>query len=520
MATFSRPGVYVREVSLPQPVTVGNGADAAGAIVGRFEKGPLTPTVVSTWTAFVSTFGALNANYPSTYGAFQFFANGGRDLYVLRVVKDAAGATVTLTDSSVDNNDTLLVMAKNPGSWGNSLAVEVKAAASNGRFNLIVYGAPITTSLSSNVLEQFTDLSMDQNDPRYVVTVINTLSQYINVNDLFSEAADFDVNPLPGGLKALVAGTDGTTPIRTNYATAYTLFDTIDRPLVFNLPDWAYSYTTAGTSQQRTDMLNAYADLLAYCEARADAFAVLDTPAGLTAAEAMTFASDAKSAFSAGATGANAAFYFPWLNIPDTNRGIPGAVKTVAPGAAMVGIYLATDSSRGVHKAPAGFATRVALAVSPERALSNSELDSLNTASVPLNAIRVVPGAGIVVMGARTTLATVGERYINVRRSLIYLKKQMKDLTSFAVFENNDENLWAQIRAVLNTFLLSYWAQGGLRGTEPTSAYFVKCDEETITAADILNGRVNIEVGVAVEYPAEFVVITVSQITGNAQATN
>lgn len=520
MATFSRPGVYVREVSLPQPVQVGNGADAAGAIVGTFEKGPLEPTVVTSWTAFTNIYGGLNAAYPSTYGAFQFFSNGGRDLFVLRVINGGTTSSVTLTDSSADDNDTLLVVAASPGTWGDSLAVEVRAASAQDRFNLVVYGAPITASATSNVLEQFTDLSMDPTDVRYAPAVINTLSKYIQAGDEGSPATGEDKNPLPAGLKPLVGGANGTTVGRLGYSTALSKFDVVDRPLVFNLPDWAYHYTTSGSSQARSDVLSVYADLLAYCEGREDAFAILDTPAGLTAAEAITFAGDAKTAFAAGATGANGAFYYPWINIPDTTRGIPGAVKTVAPGAAMVGVYLATDSSRGVFKSPAGFGTRVALAVAPERALSNVELDNLNTASVPLNAIRVVPGAGIVVMGARTCRPTVGERYINVRRSLIYLKKQMKDLSAFAVFENNDEQLWSQIRTVLGNFLRNYWAQGGLRGTDPSEAFFVKCDEETITPADILNGRVNIEVGVAVEYPAEFVVITVSQLTGSSSVAN
>lgn len=100
-----------------------------------------------------------------------------------------------------------------------------------------------------------------------------------------------------------------------------------------------------------------------------------------------------------------------------------------------------------------------------------------------------------------------------MRRSLNYLRKRIADLTQFAVFENNNDALWKQVRTVLGVFLNEYRNQGGLRGATPADAFFIKCDAENNTAQNIANGEVNIEVGVALEYPAEFVVITLSQKT-------
>jgi phage tail sheath protein FI len=102
-----------------------------------------------------------------------------------------------------------------------------------------------------------------------------------------------------------------------------------------------------------------------------------------------------------------------------------------------------------------------------------------------------------------------------MRRSLIYIRKNLKNLTEFALFENNEEKLWAQIRTVLNVFLGEYRNQGGLRGTTPAQAYFVKCDAENNSAQSIANGEVHIQVGVALQYPAEFIVIDLSQKTLN-----
>jgi phage tail sheath protein FI len=101
---------------------------------------------------------------------------------------------------------------------------------------------------------------------------------------------------------------------------------------------------------------------------------------------------------------------------------------------------------------------------------------------------------------------------------LSYLKKELTDLTSFAIFENNDARLWLRLNVTIANFLGSYWQQGGLRGATTTDAFFVRCDETVNSEADIMNGRVNIEVGVALEYPAEFVVIKLGQITSNATA--
>ena len=121
-------------------------------------------------------------------------------------------------------------------------------------------------------------------------------------------------------------------------------------------------------------------------------------------------------------------------------------------------------------------------------------------------------------MGGRTLDNTPNNRYINIRRSLIYIEKRLSDLTQFAVFENNDSRLWLQIRTALNAFLLSYWQSGGLRGATVSQAFYVKCDSSTTTFSDMQAGKVNIEVGVSLEYPAEFVVIKLGQLTGNASA--
>lgn len=504
MTTFGRPGVYVQENLVQQSIVVDNRSDAIGAFIGSLPKGPTAPTLISSWSEFTKAFGGLNYSYPVSSAVYLFFSNGGRDTYIRRV--NGSGAAVA-HKAILDDADatTFTVNAVNAGTWGNDISVEI-LETDGDRFSIVVYGAPLTIGgdLRSNVLEQFNDLSMNTTDSRYVVPTVNSFSAYISI-------ADEETGNTPAygsGLQALSTGANGAAPARADISAIFTDFDDIETPLLFNIPDAANWETEANS-------YGVAADLLEYAEARGDAFVIIDTPAGKTAAEAVSYAASVKSTN----VGSNGAVYYPWLTIPDTSRSTPGVTRGHAPGGAIVGQYQATDTARGVFKTPAGYNTRLSIAVGLESKLTNDSLDTLNSANTPVNAIRVTPGAGIVVMGGRTLSNTSPNRYINMRRSLIYLKKELTDRSQFAVFENNDEGLWNQITSSLSNFLNIYWQQGGLRGTSPDQAFYVKCDSTTTSQSDIVNGRVNIQIGVALEYPAEFIVITIGQITGSASVT-
>jgi phage tail sheath protein FI len=510
MTTYSRPGVFIQEVQLPEVVTPGDVGTAIGAFVGALEKGPTSsPVLLNSWTQFTKIFGALNDTYPTTWAAYNFFANGGRQLYVKRISgTGAAASSVALSDRSEAAESTLLVAASNTGLWGNYLAVEVKAAGTPTRFNLVVY-------LDGGIIEQFTDLSMDTTDPRYVESVINSQSAYIVVDNQSSPSAAPDNMPAIDGLVALSGGVNGSAPTRIDYSNALITFDPVQNPLVFNIPAAAYLYSPSGNTNDRTLAKNIMGDLVNYCELRGDAFAVVDVPRGQTPVEAQLFIADVLAA-APDSDGGIAAAYYPWLVTPDSLRASGTATRLQAPGAAMVGQYLATDASRGVFKAPAGLTNRIALAVATESQLTNAQLDGLNDSETPINVIRQVTGAGIVSMGGRTLHNSTNDRYINKQRSLIYIKKELENRSAFAVFENNDILLWKKLQTTLSSFLTSYWQQGGLRGNSTQQAYYVKVDSSTTSFADIQNGRVNIEIGVALQYPAEFIVIKLGQLTGNA----
>lgn len=512
MASYSRPGVFINEVALPQSIESANNGSSRGAFVGQFAKGPtVDPTLITSWYEFGKTFGNLSDLFPACWALYAFFANGGREVYVKRVVgAGAATASVTLLDRAATPISTLTINAVNPGQWGNSLKAQVTSASAT-TFNL-------TISNADGVVEQFSDLSMSTTSSRYVVSYVNSTSSVVRVTSLNSATAAPNNQPAVDGQKTFTSGADGAVPNRTAYAAALLTLDPITSPLLINNADAAYAFASGGTTTARSAAIALQGDVAAYAEARGDAFAIVDPPAGLTAAEAITYASEVKAAFAASGDGGNTATYFPWVAVPDQLSAATAATRLLPPGPAAMGKFLETDASRGVFKSPAGFGTRIANAVALERSLTNTELDALNTATAPVNAIRNVPGAGIVIMGARTLNNTPGERYINVRRSMIFLKNELTNRSEFAVFENNSEILWNRIRASLSNFLRSYWSQGGLRGTTPSQAFYVRCDASNNSPQQILSGTVNIEIGVAVEYPAEFIVISIGQITGSASA--
>jgi phage tail sheath protein FI len=295
----------------------------------------------------------------------------------------------------------------------------------------------------------------------------------------------------------LISGSNGAgVPANEVIASGTTPLDTITSSLVLNAP---------GVNDATSVNL-----LTSYAEDRGDVFVVIDPVAG-SAANQITRA-DSFTATSYGAV------YFPEIVIKDPATSTQGVTKSVSPGGAIVGLYVSTDASRGVFKAPAGLQTRVGGAVSVP-ALTNGELDALNSNNAAVNAIKFVPGSGIVVMGSRTLKGTYVDRYVPIRRTLIYLRKSMSDLSQFAIFEPNDERLWRSITASLEGFLNNFWRQGGLRGGVPSQAFYVKCDAETNPQSAIDGGQVNIEVGVALQRPAEFVIIKIGQFDGGTTVT-
>ncbi|SHM16635.1 phage tail sheath C-terminal domain-containing protein [Rhodanobacter sp. OK091] len=191
-----------------------------------------------------------------------------------------------------------------------------------------------------------------------------------------------------------------------------------------------------------------------------------------------------------------------------------GAINKLAcklpPSGAMAGIYAAVDNARGVWKAPANLS--VADAIQPTITIDGTAQDTMNvdsTSGKSVNAIRAFTGLGTLVWGARTLAGNDNEwRYVNVRRFCIFAEESIRRATRQFVFEPNDANTWVKVKGMIENFLNSLWRQGALMGAKAADAYSVQVGlGSTMTALDVLEGRMVVVVGLCPVRPAEFIVL-------------
>jgi len=205
-----------------------------------------------------------------------------------------------------------------------------------------------------------------------------------------------------------------------------------------------------------------------------------------------------------------AAYYAPWVQIGDGDKTV-----FLPPSGYVIGIYARTDNERGVWKAPANEVVRGLTGL--RTYITTGEQDILNPRGV--NCIRRFEGRGIRVWGARTLSSDPEFRYLNVRRFLIFMEASIDRGTQWVVFEPNSPETWSRVVDSVSAFLHTQWRSGALLGRKPEDAFYVRCDETTMTVDDVQNGRLICDIGVAIVRPAEFVIFRIEQITGFGKAS-
>ncbi|HXV32368.1 MAG TPA: phage tail sheath subtilisin-like domain-containing protein [Gaiellaceae bacterium] len=257
----------------------------------------------------------------------------------------------------------------------------------------------------------------------------------------------------------------------------------------------------------------AVSNAIAYCKEER-AFCIVDSPTG----GYPSLPTSPPSLGSLTALGEHGAVYYPRLQVVETAPG--GVRKTLDLPAcgAVAGVFARTDSERGIWKAPAGREAGI-VGIS---GLTQPTSDDLSGVLNPrgINVLRSFPGAGTVVWGARTLkgddTASSEFKYVPIRRLTNYIESSLYLGTQFAVFEPNDPDLWAQLRLAAGTFMRGLFRQGAFQESAKRSesdSFFVKCDEENNPQSEIDLGRVNILVGFAPLKPAEFVIVSITQIS-------
>ena len=434
---------------------------------------------------------------------------------VAAAVITAAGEAAPINRARLTFPGVLTLEAATPGAWGNGLRVKVdhdtRPKDEDGSADPTLYNLTVTDRATGKS-ERMRNVSSASTATRLVSRVLASESSLVRVvagKPLASRPAPGEIDVDPAGQAAdsqalLEADFQGSPGDKKGlYA--------LDKADLFNLlcipPDTREGDTPIGVYQKA----------MAYCVTRR-AMLIVESPAAWSANPDTAVASALAGLPALGLNGSaarNAALFFPRINQSDFMR--EGQADTFVPCGAVAGIFARTDSARGVWKAPAGLDAAINGIVGLQVNLNDGENGDLNPRGI--NSLRSFPVAGQVLWGARTLRGadSIGDeyKYIPVRRMALFLEETLYRATQWVVFEPNDEPLWAQIRLNIGAFLQTLFRQGAFQGRTPKEAYFVKCDRETTTQADINLGVVNILIGFAPLKPAEFVVVKLQQIAGD-----
>ncbi|MGZ8525558.1 MAG: phage tail sheath family protein, partial [Chitinophagaceae bacterium] len=166
-----------------------------------------------------------------------------------------------------------------------------------------------------------------------------------------------------------------------------------------------------------------------------------------------------------------------------------------------------------VWKAPANI--RLSLVKEPVSILTDKEIAELNVdpkAGKSINSIRYFTGKGTLVWGGRTLAGNDNEwRYVSVRRFFNMIEESITKATAPFVVEPNDASTWVKVKAMIENFLILQWRAGALMGIKTDQAFFVHIGlGNTMTAQDILEGKMIIEIGMATVRPAEFIILRIT----------
>jgi phage tail sheath protein FI len=398
----------------------------------------------------------------------------------LTVVESVGGSLVTLRDNLrqayLETDRLRLVEARALVHYAPTGEPAVDEEFSNLR--LVRDGSPSTLIEVVSDRSAYVDLSVgaayDEFDLAAFPTAINGAAQTLSGGD--DRLADLRVDDF--------VGVDGGSGNRTGIAA----MEDIDQVAICIAPGiWSHTVQAA---------------LIAHCELLKDRFAILDPRDGLGIEDVMAERELIDTKY--------AAMYYPWLIVRDP---LVGRNVALAPSSHLAGIYARVDDERGVHKAPANEVIRAINGFQDD--VTKREQDLLNP--VGINALRFFPGRGFRVWGARVLTSDTLWRYVNVRRLFIMIRESIEEGTDFVVFEPNDPDLWVRVRLTITQFLETLRRSGALVGRTPAEAYFVRCDEKTMSPDDIDQGRLICEIGIAPSKPAEFVIFRIQQKTRELQ---
>lgn len=415
-------------------------------------------------------------------------------------------------------------------SWSNTTPITSAMSAATVRvttmeFRIIVYYHTLATA-SATMVEDWHNLSMENDAPNYVVNVLNsqfTGSRYITVTDLSGNASSGEKTPALAFQQVLQKSTENAPAVAdylgdAGLKTGLFALDTTQIQLLA-LPDLHLLSVDAKTRAQLTN------EVIAYCEQRNDCMFVGSTPdrgrgASIAIAQSPADYNQLESDYLntindyASVLQANKVFgalYAPWVQVFDPIGVGQAPTRFIPSEGHVMGIYARTDRERGIWKAPAGNAAQVLGALDLAATFTATQLTYMVQHSL-VNGIVASPGAGIIVATSRTLSSDTRWWFVNVRLLFNFVKSSLLDALRFIRQEPNTEALRTNIRTnVVRPFLLGLWRQGAFGSDPPDKVFSIKCDAENNPPSEVSLGNFKLEVYFYAAVPAEVVRIIVGQ---------
>ncbi|WP_294290425.1 phage tail sheath C-terminal domain-containing protein [uncultured Chryseobacterium sp.] len=564
---YKTPGVYVEEQT-KFPPSVAQVETAIPAFVGYTAKGPAKPTRISSMLEYENLFGKANqenfavdfkdgvatatqtnvSDYKMYYAMQMYFANGGGLCYIVSVgnYTDEVAVGNSTTPKTLSYGLELLKKEDEPTLIVfpdlQSLVTDADDVAAANALETIAVSNE-TVAYDAQTAAQQVVAAVAGADAaaagNAALTKANTYT--INGSSTSSQiASHYAAHAVAAAAKTAAVAANATVTTVKNAAQAATVV--FDEYLTTAANKATAATAAKNAASSRVDdvsiskVYSLYNTALSQAEFMKDRFVILDVlgddvtfrskviGSGLKYGAAyypklktvLSFEIDEAEVLVTGAFGITSLAVLKSTNSDLYNQAknaIAAKQVIMAPSSAIAGVYAKVDSTSGVFKAPANVGLNYVIA--PTEKISQERQDGLNvdaTAGKSINAIRTFTGKGTLVWGARTLDGNSNEwRYVSVRRFFNMVEESVKKSTERFVFEPNTANTWVRVQTMIENFLNQQWREGALAGSKPEDAYYVSVGlNKTMSAQDILEGRMIIEVGMAAVRPAEFIVLRFS----------
>ncbi len=571
MFNYNTPGVYFEWQDDRSRSIDGMRTDIAG-FVGIAERGPLHQAVkISSWMQFTSVFGQPIPQAYLAYAVQGFFANGGRDCWVVRAADPERATPASLTVQNCKGQVLFGLEASSPGVWGQNIRVLLQRT-NEKQFNLFV-------RLPDGTQEIWRDLDLNAYNPNVSIDNLRNVARVLyEPRDVQTASSDqprqeavvdarsgsqllrvvrgneyecsvlklpIEWSKITGSLKG---GTDGLVTLTPAHLSGVgspqdvlwglATFNLIDEISIVAMPDSVQIQMGAVAKTQtpapRCDMDEPHGDPFLALQRQANAEQVRESPpqwdnlqvafmqqAMISHCEVLK---DRVALIDPNIPQLDrmaiinlrnefdskfAALYYPWIGVLDPNN----LLRFVPPCGHVAGMYARVDQQVGVHKPPANEVLQSVHSLSV--VVDDTTHGMMNTVGV--NVIRALKGQGIRVMGARTMSSDSLWRYINVRRLIIMIEEAIETNTHWMVFESSNYSLWADNRRIITAFLTRLWRRGMLDGATANAAFRVTCDETTNPPNERDKGLMITEIGLQPPWPAEFVIIRIGKTKGSSE---